>query len=43
MTEFHEDLRNLFLRAGVDGVKCVFILKDEHIVKVYRILSFTSP
>ncbi|EDV29505.1 uncharacterized protein TRIADDRAFT_51924 [Trichoplax adhaerens] len=33
MTEFHEDLRSLFLRAGVDGVKCVFILKDEHIVK----------
>nr|KAI8735296.1 dynein heavy chain 6; axonemal-like [Biomphalaria glabrata] len=33
MTEFHDDLKSLFMKAGVKGVPSVFLLTDADIVK----------
>jgi dynein heavy chain len=34
MTEFRDDLKTIFKRSGVKGIKTVFLLADSDIVKV---------
>ena len=34
MSEFRDDLKNIFIQSGVKGIKTVFLLADSDIVKV---------
>ena len=40
MSEFRDDLKNIFIQSGVKGIKTVFLLADSDIVKVPACSTF---